>query len=183
MRKSLLFNLLFLLIIIGCKTDKKQLQTPEGLKQEEYRIANNKSTLSDEYVIVINGEQPRLAKVTAILHPNGNLIQMNEFNEHGLENGWATFVQNLQVKDNHGRALKVIAKENSQWILQDYKEGFIKLSYQVRLEHDVLVPAIRLPTEEVAPKLLTLDAELADEILISELELEIPEPASLIIYI
>lgn len=143
MRKSLLFNLLFLLLIIGCKTDKKQLQTPEGLKQEEYRIANNKSTLNDEYVIAINGEQPRLAKVTALLHPDGNVIQMNEFNEHGLKNGWATYVQNLQVKDNQGRALKVIAKENSQWILQDYKEGFIKLSYQVRLEHDLLVPTIR----------------------------------------
>jgi len=143
MKKSILISLLFPLLIIGCKTDKKQLQTSKESKKGENIIAGNKNNLSDEYVVAINGDQPRLVKVTAILHPDGNVIQMNEYNEHGLENGWATFVEKVQVRDNHGRALKVIAKENSRWELQDYKEGLIKLSYQVRLEHDLLVPAIR----------------------------------------
>jgi len=143
MKKSIVISLLFPLLIIGCKTDKKQLQTPKESKNEESIITNNKNAFNDEYIVAVNGEQPRLAKITAILHPDGNVIQMNEYNEHGLENGWATFVENIQVSDSHGRALKVIAKENSQWELQDYKEGLIKLSYQVRLEHDLLVPAIR----------------------------------------
>ena len=138
MKKSIVISLLFPLLIIGCKTDKKQLQAPK-----ENKTTYNKNTLSNEYVVAINGEQPRLAKVTAILHPDGNRIKMNEYNEHGLENGWATYVENVQVSDENGNSLKVITKENSQWELQDYKEGFIKLSYQVRLEHDLLVPAIR----------------------------------------
>jgi hypothetical protein len=143
MKKSIVFSLLFPLLVIGCKTDKKRLQTPKESKKEERLIANNKNAFNNEYVVAINEEQPRLAKVTAIVHPDGNVIQMNEHNEHGLENGWATYVENVQVNDKDGRALKVIAKENSQWELQDYKGGLIKLSYQVRLEHDLLVPAIR----------------------------------------
>jgi predicted metalloprotease with PDZ domain len=136
MKKLSALYLLFILPIIGCKTDREERQI-----LEDRSIAA--SNLNDEYVITINEAQPRLAKVTAILHPNGDIIQMNEFNEHGLENGWATFVENVQVSDEKGRSLKVIAKENSQWKLQGYKEGKINLSYKVRLGHDLLIPAIR----------------------------------------
>jgi predicted metalloprotease with PDZ domain len=99
--------------------------------------------LSHTYVIFISKEQARLVKVSTRLHPGGNVIKMNEFNEHGLANGWATFVENVQVSDSHGRSLKVIAKENSQWELQGYKEGVVNLSYQVNLKHDLLIPAIK----------------------------------------
>ncbi|MEE4001133.1 hypothetical protein V1T75_12390 [Tenacibaculum sp. FZY0031] len=130
MKKLILINLLFPLFIIGYKTDIKQLQ-------------NKEDSINNAYVITISKDQPRVAKVRAKLHPDGNLIKMNEFNEHGLENGWATFVENVQVSDSHGRSLKVIAKENSQWELPDYKEGIVNLSYQVNLKHDLLVPAIK----------------------------------------
>ena len=143
MKRSILICLTFSLLVIGFIINKKQSQTPEESNQEASIIATKKNPVSDEYVIAIDSDQPRLAKVTAILHPAGNMIQMNEFNEHGLKNGWATFVEKVKVNDMDGRSLKVINKENSQWEIQGYKEGFVKLSYQVRLKHDLLVPSIR----------------------------------------
>lgn len=143
MKKLILINLIFSTLIIGCESNKNQAQISEESNRNERGITNKKDTLSDVYVVSINEEQPRLAKVTATIRPNGNVIEMNEHNEHGLENGWSTFVENVQVNDSDGLALKVISKENSQWEIQDYEEGFIKLSYQVHLKHDLLDPAIR----------------------------------------
>jgi predicted metalloprotease with PDZ domain len=143
MRKIILNSVLFSLLIISCKTDKKQLQTAQESKKEESVNIDKEDALNHTYVIAISKEQPRLAKVSARLHPDENLIKMNEFNEHGLKNGWATFVENVQVTDRHGRPLNVIAKENSQWELPDYKEGPVNLSYQVKLGHDLIVPAIK----------------------------------------
>ena len=47
---------------------------------------------ADEYVISIDSNKPRLANVVATITPDGNEVGMNEFNEHGLINGWATYV-------------------------------------------------------------------------------------------
>ena len=97
---------------------------------------------SHEYIISIVKETPRIAKVLAKIEPKGNIVSMNEHNEHGLKNGWATFVENVQAIDSDGNNLRVVAKNNSSWELQDYHEGMITLSYQVRLGHDQVVPSL-----------------------------------------
>ncbi len=114
-----------------------------GCRNENVLVENKKSiTLSHEYTISVEKENPRLAKIVAIIEPDGKIVAMNEHNEHGLKNGWATFVENVQAISESGRNLKVVAKKNSSWEIQDYQEGMVTLSYQVRLGHDQVVPKL-----------------------------------------
>jgi predicted metalloprotease with PDZ domain len=101
------------------------------------------SSNADNYTVSIDGKQPRLANVVAKIKPNGKVISMNEQNVHGLKGGWAAFVENLTVSDSSGRQYQIVKKANSNWELQDYTGGYIILSYNVRLGHDVVTPKIK----------------------------------------
>ncbi len=129
---ALVFVSLFALMLLGCKDGNVITQ---GKKRSN-------SSLNHEYTISVVKENPRLAKIVAKIEPDGNIVSMNEHNEHGLKNGWATFVENVQAISESGRKLKVVAKKNSSWELQDYQEGMVTLSYQVRLGHDQVVPRL-----------------------------------------
>jgi len=89
-----------------------------------------------QYTVSIAQENPRLAVVTAVIEPDGNEIRMNEEGVHGLENGWATFVEGLKVFAPDGRVIAVSEQSNSSWRLTGYNNGPVKLSYRVRLGHD-----------------------------------------------
>ena len=129
---TLVFVSLFAFMLLGCKDENVITQ---GKKRSN-------SSLNHEYTISIVKENPRLAKIVAKIEPDGNIVSMNEHNEHGLKNGWATFVENVQAISESGRKLKVVAKKNSSWELQDYQEGMVTESYQVRLGHDQVVPRL-----------------------------------------
>jgi predicted metalloprotease with PDZ domain len=101
------------------------------------------SSKADNYTVSIDGKKPRLAKVVATMKPDGKVILMNEQNVHGLKGGWAAFVENITAFDPSGRQYKIVKKANSSWELQDYADGYITLSYNVRLGHDVVVPKIK----------------------------------------
>jgi len=122
---TMVFIFLFTLILFSCKNG-------EIIKKNS----------NHEYTISVVKENPRLATIVAKIEPKGNVVSMNEHNEHGLKNGWATFVENVQAIGPDGHKLKVVAKENSSWELQDYIEGMVTLTYQVRLGHDQVVPSL-----------------------------------------
>jgi len=98
---------------------------------------------ADNYTVTIDGKQPRLAKVVATMKPKGKVILMNEQNVHGLKGGWAGFVENITASDPSGQKYQIVKKANSSWELQDYTDGYITLSYDVRLGHDVVIPKIK----------------------------------------
>jgi len=98
---------------------------------------------ADNYTVSIDEKQSRLAKVIATIKPNGKVISMNEQNVHGLKGGWAGFVENLTAFDLSGQRYQIAKKANSSWELQDYQGGYVTLSYNVRLGHDVVVPKIK----------------------------------------
>ncbi len=98
--------------------------------------ALSQTTSADEYVVTIKADNPRLALVSAALEPEGAEIGMNEEGVHGLENGWATFVQNIEVAGADGTTYAVEAQADSRWSLPDYVAGPINLTYEVVLGHD-----------------------------------------------
>jgi predicted metalloprotease with PDZ domain len=91
---------------------------------------------ADDYVVVIDGSDSRLALVTATVEPVDGEIGMNEEGVHGLENGWATFVENIKVTGADGTVFAVDALPDSRWRLDGYQDGPVTLSYNVRLGHD-----------------------------------------------
>jgi predicted metalloprotease with PDZ domain len=96
------------------------------------------SSIADEYTIEINKNTPRVATVTATLYPSENLVLMNDEGVHGLENGWATFVENLKVVDSSNQLLSIRNVPNSRWDLTGYNGGEVTLTYRVKLGHDLI---------------------------------------------
>lgn len=97
---------------------------------------------ADDYTVSISRNTPRLANVVATFIPDGNEVGMNEHNEHGLPNGWATFVKNVEAIDVSGKRFQVIAKADSRWEIVDYVQGPVTFSYQVELGHDLVEPPL-----------------------------------------
>jgi hypothetical protein len=96
------------------------------------------TTRADDYVVVIDGSNPRMAHVTATVEPVDGEIGMNEEGVHGLENGWATFVENIKVTGADGTVFVVDALADSRWRIAGYQDGPVTLSYNVRLGHDLV---------------------------------------------
>ena len=98
--------------------------------------------IADEYTVTIKGKQQRIALVSAKITPENGTLKMNEFNEHGLPDGWATYIEDVQAKDAEGKRLNVTPIENSQWRIEGYKGGLVDLIYVAKLEHDRVEPAL-----------------------------------------
>ena len=91
---------------------------------------------SDDYVVSIDEKAPRLAHVVATMEPDGVEIAMNDEGVHGLEKGWATFIEDLEVTGADGTVYTLNAKPNSRWDLIGYQGGQVTVSYTARLGHD-----------------------------------------------
>lgn len=91
---------------------------------------------ADEYTVTIDVANTRLALVEATLVPDGAVIAMNDEANQGLERGWSTFVEDIMVVDQNGKALKLTYEPTSRWRISGYDGGPIHLTYKVRLKHD-----------------------------------------------
>lgn len=100
-------------------------------------------SFADSYSISIQADKPRLAKVSAFIEPDGDVISMNEQNVHGLKNGWGGFIKNLEAIDSRGKRLSLVQFANSKWKLDGYTSGVVKLSYDAVLGHDTVIPKIK----------------------------------------
>ncbi|MCX2766240.1 hypothetical protein [Pseudoalteromonas sp. B530] len=108
-----------------------------------YSLLFSPPALADHYTVFITKNNPRIAKVKAVLFPHGHVISMNEQNVHGLKNGWGGFVRNLTVLNSDGETIQISEVENSKWELIGYENGKITLSYDVVLGHDTVIPKIK----------------------------------------
>lgn len=96
-------------------------------------ISNNKNEIS--YLITIDKENLRLAKVRITLIARDSILYMNP-GANQLEKRWATFVQNLEVKDKNGKSVHVEELKDAKWKIHTSLNRELTVSYNVHLDHE-----------------------------------------------
>jgi len=87
------------------------------------------------YTISIEKSDPRLAKVKVVFVPQDGFLYMNPGGDQ-LPKRWATFVQNLRVVDEGGRAISVTELPDAKWKMELPQKMKVTLSYEIRLDHE-----------------------------------------------
>ncbi len=86
-----------------------------------------------QYRIKITEERPKFIFVEAQIPVSEGHLFMNRFGADNFPNGWATFVQNLEIKDEKDQRLAIAAEPNASWQIAGKYSGLVKLSYQIDL--------------------------------------------------
>lgn len=120
--KKLLFVSIFLLFISNVFAENVRNKTVKT-------SANNRAT----YIVKIAENKPKFAFVESQIPVTKGRIFMSPIGADHLPNGWATFVENLQIKDESGKKLEFEKKDGANWQIANNYEGTAKLSYQVNL--------------------------------------------------
>ncbi|MCB0463289.1 MAG: hypothetical protein KDC81_11350 [Flavobacteriaceae bacterium] len=95
--------------------------------------SNNKNGIS--YLITIDKENPRLAKVRISLTASDSILYMNP-GANQLEKRWATFVHNLGVIDENGKSVQVEELKDAKWKIHTSLNRKLTVSYNVHLDHE-----------------------------------------------
>lgn len=88
---------------------------------------------SAKYRIKITEETPKFISIEAQMTVSEGHLFMNPFGADDQPNGWATFVQNLEIRDEKGGLLSAVAEPNASWRIVGKYSGLVKLSYQISL--------------------------------------------------
>lgn len=85
------------------------------------------------YRVTIKESTPNFVFVEAQMRVVEGHMFMNPFGADDQPNGWATFVEGLEIKDATGASLTSTAEQNASWRIAGNYSGVIKLSYKVNL--------------------------------------------------
>jgi predicted metalloprotease with PDZ domain len=83
------------------------------------------------YTVSMTFTQPLTAHISAILN-GGEKLSMYPFGDDTLEDGWATYVRNLAMRDDSGRRIEFKTSGRAQWQILE-SVGRIRLEYDVDL--------------------------------------------------
>jgi predicted metalloprotease with PDZ domain len=95
----------------------------------------NISYSKTSYLVNIDKENPRLAKVRITLTPNDSILYMNP-GANQLEKRWATFVHNLNVLDENGNFVQVEELKDAKWKMHTSLNKKLTVNYDVHLDHE-----------------------------------------------
>jgi predicted metalloprotease with PDZ domain len=87
------------------------------------------------YSVTIDKDNPRLAKLRIILTPKDSVLYMSP-GANKLEKRWATFVQNLNVKDENGKSIQIEELKDAKWKMHTSLDKKLIISYNVHLDHE-----------------------------------------------
>ncbi len=92
---------------------------------------------ADEYRVTIESSDLRLARVEAELFPttDGELLLLRDAEDSGIEDGWARFIHDLEVRDADGEPVVVRSVEQGRYEVGDAR-GPLEIRYLMRLGHD-----------------------------------------------
>lgn len=93
---------------------------------------------ADEYRVVIDPADHRLARVEANLSPTDRdqLLLTRNADDSGIDGGWARFLEELEVHDATGVAVAVGQEEEGAFRLARAVDGPVTVRYTMRLGHD-----------------------------------------------
>ncbi|HRH41666.1 MAG TPA: M1 family aminopeptidase, partial [Pyrinomonadaceae bacterium] len=87
------------------------------------------------YTISIDKNNPKLAQVKVSFVPKDDVLYMNAGGGQ-LPKRWATFVQNLQVKDEKGSPVSVEELPDAKWKMDLPEKQQVILNYEIKLDHE-----------------------------------------------
>ena len=85
------------------------------------------------YAVKILENKPKFAIVETRLPVSKGRLLMSPIGASHLPDGWATFVENLEVNDETGKRLNFEKKEGANWQIADDYNGTAHLSYRINL--------------------------------------------------
>ena len=100
-------------------------------------IPSNIIKQNDEiiYTVSIASSSPKIAKINASFSLKDSLLYMDGGAQH-LPDRWATFVNNLEVTNTFGEAIKTEKLKGAQWKIHTSSGERINLTYEVKLDHE-----------------------------------------------
>lgn len=87
------------------------------------------------YTITIDEAQPKVAKMNVTFIPKNDTLYMH-WGASQLPKRWATFVQNVNLKDSSGENLKIEELDGAEWFMHHHNNQRVTLSYEVHLNHE-----------------------------------------------
>ncbi|MEX0289414.1 MAG: hypothetical protein AB3N14_09915 [Flavobacteriaceae bacterium] len=87
------------------------------------------------YTISIDQHNPKIARVQLSFIPQDSLLYMTQ-GAGQFPDRWATFIHHLEVINAEGKVIAIKDLPDAQWILPYTPKEEIKVSYEVRLDHD-----------------------------------------------
>lgn len=95
----------------------------------------NKTNDEISYIVTIDKNNHKVAKVTATFIPQNKFLYMFP-GANNFPKRWAEFVSDLKVMDHNDQPIKVTELDDAKWSLDAVTNKPIKLNYQVNLEHE-----------------------------------------------
>jgi predicted metalloprotease with PDZ domain len=90
---------------------------------------------SPVYTLTIPDDNPGVVKVEARFVLQQEELFMVDWGAEHLPNHWATFLQNMQLKDGAGKAIPLEASKPDRWKVKGIVGQPVTLTYEVRLKH------------------------------------------------
>ena len=87
------------------------------------------------YEITMPEDSHRIVLVSASLIPDGSAFYMLP-GANQLPARWATFVSDVEVHDEDGRPVPVVAGDDATWRLSRVPQGRVTVRYRVSLDHE-----------------------------------------------